>query len=311
MFRKILNLLLLVLTAGVLWYIHLTVPNQNTLKLAQTAVSLVTLYFIFKVILEQILTARIGDSKHRYTVRKTLSVTYLTIFLILFITIWIENVQALFVAYGLVGAGVAIALQDFFKNLMGGIILLTGGEFRVGDRIEIDGKKGDVIDVGLMYTSIFEIQEWVTGDQTTGRIIAVPNGFILSKAVNNYTKDNVIIWDEITIPITYDSDWKKAIKKINKLVQKETESEKELAEKEIERLSSRYYLSSREATPSIYLKLTDNWIELYVRYVSRVRDRRDTHTKLSTMILESIQKDKDIKIASETLDIIGLPDKKS
>lgn len=311
MLKKVLNFSVLLLTTAVLWYINLTVPNLNTYKLFQTALALVSLYFIFKVVLEELLASRIDDSKHRYTARKTISIAYLSIFLIVFITIWIQNVQALFVAYGLVAAGVAISLQDFFKNIMGGVILLTSGVYRVGDRIEIEGKHGDIIDVGLLYTSILEIQDWIAGDQTTGRIIVIPNGFILSKAVNNYTKDNIIIWDEITIPITYDSDWKKALKKIDKIVQKETKNEQELAEKEIEKLSSRYYLSTREATPSIYLKLTDNWIELYVRYVTRVRERRDTYTKLSTLILEAIQKDKSINIASETLDITSFPGRKN
>jgi len=303
MIKKFFTLLLLMLTTGAIWLAQTRYEDTNLSPWLHTFIALTLLYFVFKVLLEGVLARRIQDSKSRYKFRKTFSLLYILIFSIVLIRVWIENPQSLLVAYGLVGAGVAISLQDIFKNFVGGFALLVNNTYRVGDRIEIDGSHGDVIDIGLFYTTLLELRQWVNGDQATGRLSVIPNGKTLGGQVHNYTKDHHFIWDELTIPITYGSNWKKAVELIEDAVTDYTQVATERAEQGIARISEKYYLSRRNTQPSVFVSMTDNWIDFHIRYVSEVRDRRLTHNEISKIILDAILHEDDIAVASETLTI--------
>jgi small-conductance mechanosensitive channel len=219
---------------------------------------------------------------------------------VVILRIWIVNPQALLVAYGLVAAGVAISLQDLFKNFAGGVVILITGLFHVGNRIELYGKFGDVIDINILYTTILEIREWVNGDQATGRLSLIPNGVVLSSVVNNYTKDHPYLWDEISLPVTYESDWKEAALIMRRIAEKETGNFIVEARKSLLHLENRYYMSERTLEPSVFFEATDNWIKLTLRYVVEARKRRLIKNKLTELILEKIQKNPSVRIASES-----------
>ncbi len=305
---KIINLSSLIIISALFWFANYRYPNLYLQKGFYTFLALTIIYFLFKLVFEEIVVKRIKESKTKYAFKKTVSILYFVVFLIVIIAIWVENTQTLLVSYGLIAAGVAIALQDFFKNFMGGIIIFVHGIYRVGDRIEINSKYGDVIDIGILYTTLMELREWVAGEQATGRLTVVPNGYVLSTTVNNYTKDHNFIWDEISIPITYDSDWEEAATKILSIVKKEVVNITDQAVKEISKLEEKYYLPKKVIEPAIFLTLTDNWINFNIRYTTEVRQRRLLRDRLNRMILDEIQNSKNIKIASETLDIIGFPE---
>lgn len=303
MVKKLITFLTLSAIAGLAWFAQTQYKNTFVEKIFFSFVALSVSYFFLKLLLEGVVGKGIRDSKARYSFRKTTQVLFLGASFIIILRIWIPNPQALLVAYGLVAAGVAIALQDVFKNFAGSLAIVLSGIYRVGDRIEVDGKYGDVIDIGPFYTALIELREWVDGDQTTGRIVFLPNGIVLSHYVNNYTKDHNFIWDEITLPVTYKSDWKQAIEIIQDIVKKETSSSTKQVETEISQLEEKYYLSKRNIEPAIFITPTDNWITLQVRYVVDVRDRRITHNNLATSILEALQSSPDITIASQTLTV--------
>jgi small-conductance mechanosensitive channel len=185
-------------------------------------------------------------------------------------------------------------------------ILMTG-MFGVGDRIEINGRSGDVIDISILNTTLLEIRNWVDGDQATGRITSIPNGLILTQPVQNYTKDHDFIWDELTIPVTYDSDWKLVIKDVEKLVKQITGKHEKNAERDMNRIGRKYYLTKRITEPQTFVKLTDNWIQLSIRYIADTRTRRSIQNEISQNLLEYFNKNEQATIASETLDIIGFP----
>jgi small-conductance mechanosensitive channel len=175
---------------------------------------------------------------------------------------------------GLITAALTISLQDVARNFVGGLSIFLKNIYRVGDRIEIASKKGDVIDIGLPYTTIIETNEWISGDQHTG-ISAIPNGYILNNTINNYTKDFDFLWDEIVLPITYDSDWRAASALFQEVLEKETEPTALAAKKHLDKLGSKYYLIFMKAMgASTFMKLTDNWIELHGRYITNVCERR-------------------------------------
>ncbi len=298
-----------VILAGIFWTVNYFYFSPYLEKAFYTFLVLSIIYLIFKILLQEKIAKTIRDKKTKYSFSKAISVLYIAVFVIILITIWVENPQDITVAYGLAGAGIAIALQDLFKNIAGGVVLFLSGIYRVGDRIEVNGKAGDVMDIGILYTTILEIKDWVSGDQATGRLITIPNGQVLSNSVNNYTKDHNFIWDEIQIPIAYSNDWKLAHDSILNIVKEETKETVEQANKEIAGLEEKYYLDKRTAEPAIYLTSTDNWISFNIRYPTEVRKRRFLRDKITRLILEELSKKK-IKIASTTLDIVGFPDVK-
>ena len=306
--RKITVLTLLIIISVALWFLHSLYPNQYLQKTGSIAITLTVLYLVFRFILEQMIVARLKAAKTRYALRKIFTILHGLIFFAVAAAIWLENMQALSVAYGLLAAGIAIALQDLIKNFAGGIILLLGRIYRVGDRIESDGKYGDVMDIGILYTTLFELRQWIAGDQPTGRLTMIPNGYVLSGSLHNYTKDHSFVWDEISVPITYDSDWKEAAKKILGIVDKQTRNTTEQAENEIKKIEEKYYLSRKTIEPAIFMTLTDNWITFNIRYVTDVRERRVTHSRLTQNILDEIQKSDAIRIGSETIDITTFPE---
>ena len=308
MIRKLLYLIVLAAVTVLLWAVNEQRPTPYLYKGFLTAASLAMIYLLFKIVIEEILARGIKESKTKYSLRKTFSIIYIIVFLIIIARIWVENAQTLLVSYGLVAAGVAVALQDFFKNFAGGIVLFATGIYSVGDRIEINGKYGDVIDIGILYTTLMELREWIDGDQETGRLTIVPNGHVLSGHVSNYNKDNSYVWDELMLPITYASDWREAEQRIISIVQRETETLQTQAEKEISKLGDKYYLFKRSTEPAVYLTMTDNWISLHIRYIAEFKERRVLKNRVSRLILEDIEKSDTIKIASATYDIVGLPE---
>ena len=297
----------LIVACASLFWVNFEYQNVYLEKFFLTCLSLTIVYFLFEVLLEEYATKKMKDSKTRYSFRKIISILSIAVFSVVFVSIWLVETQSVLVAVGLIGAAVAFAIQDIFKNFIGGVMIFFNGIYRVGDRIEINETFGDVIDISLFYTTLMETREWVSGDQVTGRLTTVPNGLVLNGTVQNYTKDFDFIWDEITVPITYDSNWKEGANRILEIVTNETKNTIENAKRAMERIEGKYYFTKRSLDPAIFLTLTDNWITFGIRYVADVRQRRGLHDKLSRLILGEIESSGKIKISSATVNITGFP----
>jgi small-conductance mechanosensitive channel len=304
---KAIILFILIALSSSFFFGNFQYPNVYLEKIFFTFSALAIIYFIFEIIFEEYASKKVKDSKTRYSLRKIISILNIAVSIIIFLAIWIVETQNILIAFGLIGAAVAFALQDIFKNFIGGIMIFLNGIYRVGDRVELNEKFGDVIDISLFYTTLMETREWVSGDQVTGRLTTVPNGLVLNGTIQNYTRDFDFIWDEITIPITYDSAWKEASEKIIEIVTKETIDVSQKAHKIMEKIEGKYYFTKRSLQPAIFLTLTDNWITFGIRYVTEVRQRRFLHDKLSRLILSEIESSQKIKIASATMNITGFP----
>lgn len=268
-----------------------------------TSLVLTISYFVLSVLIGQIFVKRIQDSKTRYTLRKVLSILSIVVILVLSLRIWVADTSSLIVSYGIIGAALAFAIQDVFRNFVGGILIIVSGYYRIGDRISIDDHIGDVMDIGIMNTTMMEIRGWVKGDQPSGRLVVIPNGQVINHVFYNYTRDHSFVWDEISIPLTYPSDWKLARDIILSILKKETAAMTEQAEAEIERIGEKYFLPRKVVEPSVYVSFTDNWIMLDARYVTDIRTRRILRSRLSELILSAIEEEERITIASETVTV--------
>lgn len=294
--RKIGILILLIVLTGALWVGNSQYPHIYIKRGFRTLFVLTIIYFIFKCIFEEVVSRRIEDTKTQYTFRKTISILYVAFLLLVIVRIWVEETQTLLVTYGLVATGIAISLQDFFKNFAGGIILFSTSIYRVGDRIEVDSMYGDVIDISILYTTLLEMKKG-GGNQATGGLTIVPNGYVLSKMVDNYTKDNNFVWDEIEIPLTYESNREKAITKILNIAKKETEEMSEKAKRELLDLKSKYYLAEKDVEPTVYTTMGEERVTIVLRYITDIRERGSVRSKLTQLILEEIHRSKDLSLA--------------
>jgi small-conductance mechanosensitive channel len=295
--REVVTAVFLTILTISFWLVDLIFPDITFQRLFYTFLAATAVYVLFAAI-RAVATRQIREKSARYSFKKTLSILYIVVIAVIAVRIWIDT-NYIFVAYGIVGAGIAVALQDLFKNFVGGILILGNGVYTVGDRIEVNEREGDVIDVGILNTTLFEIHAHrVRGEQPTGRIVTIPNGALLTTEVINFTKHHSFVWDEISIPITYDSDWERATETFLAIVDRETRTITDQAEDQIEELGDRYYLPRKVVEPSVYLTLTENWITCDIRYVTDARSVRLTRDDLTRQILRAIETTDYITIAA-------------
>src|SRR5579863_6229228 len=157
-------------------------------------------------VLEQTLPRRFGRADARYKVRKFVVFTgYLAILLFLAI-LFEDRLGRLSFAIGVAGAGVAVALQDVLASIAGAFSIGFSKLYQVGDRVQIGETRGDVIDIGLLRTTLMEVGSWVSKDLYNGRIVRIPNNIVLKAAVFNYSQGFRFVWDEIKVLFTTATD---------------------------------------------------------------------------------------------------------
>ena len=152
----------------------------------------------------------VHESEARYRIRK--GITFLGYLAVVAFAVNVYGLKlgGLTVMLGVAGAGIAFALQEVIASFAGWFAIAFAGFFRTGDRIQLGGIKGDVIDIGVLRTTLMEIGEWVKGDLYTGRVVRIANSFVFKEPVFNYSGEFPFLWDEITVPIKYGTDWRLA-----------------------------------------------------------------------------------------------------
>jgi small-conductance mechanosensitive channel len=243
---------------------------------------------------------RVEDVRSRYRWRKT--ITYLVVVIgILFVgRIWFPGFNNVTTYLGLLSAGIAIALKDPLANLAGWAFILWRRPFEVGDRIEIGGYKGDVIDARLFQFSLLEIGNWVHADQSTGRIIHVPNGKVLTDVLANYTKGFKYIWHEIPVMVTFESNWKKAKQILAEVADEHGTHLSHEAEAQLRTVSRQFMIFYSTLTPIVYTTVADSGIVLTMRFLTDARQRRGSEEKMWEAILERFGAEDDIDLAYPT-----------
>lgn len=227
---------------------------------------------------------------------------------ILLFAIWSGFGSSFTVAMGILGAGVAFASQEVIGSFAGFVNIVTGNLYQIGDRVRIGDVIGDVLDISIMRTTVMEIGAWVNADQYSGRVVSVANRVIFSAPIFNYTKHWNYLWDEVTLPITYESDWQLAAEIMMAHGQEYTEHLQTQAESGLRAMGKRFpVLDELPVQPSLYTVMTDNWIEMTLRYVVETRERRAVKADLHRDLLAHFSEEENIKIASMTVEIVGFP----
>lgn len=231
--------------------------------------------------------------------------------------IWFDDPTTLATALGLITAGLAFALQKVVTAIAGYLVILRGKTFNVGDRIAMGGVRGDVIALGFTQTTIMEMGQppavqgadpamWVQSRQYTGRVVTVSNAKIFDEPVYNYTHQFPFLWEELRLPIAYTADRERAEQILLEVAGRHAVRSDELDLGAVEELKRRYFLERLGTQPRVYYRLTDNWLELTVRFVVRDRGIRDVKDAMSRDLLKALDA-AGIGIASATFEITSLP----
>ena len=259
-----------------------------------------------------LLRTRIKDPSHAQTLRMLVRNTVFFIGSALILAIWLGFGSNFTVVMGILGAGIAFASQEVIGSFAGYLNIVTGNLLRIGDRVRIGNVVGDVLDITILRTTVMEIGEWVKADQYTGRIVSIANRVVFSEPVFNYTQHWHYLWDEIVIPITYDSNWRRAAEIMLEQGREYSSCFLIQAKTELGDTMKRYpALRDTPVEPMLYIVMTDNWIEMTLRYVVEAWQRREVKGQLHRELLQCFGAEADITVASATFEIVGFPPLKS
>jgi small-conductance mechanosensitive channel len=295
------------------------VTTENGKKLLFSVVFIVIVWLLTRVARAFMRSVVYGYHRERvrFWTHQGISLASAIVLILGMVSIWFDDPTRLTTAVGLVTAGLAFALQKVVTAVAGYFVILRGKTFNVGDRIRMGGVRGDVIALGFMQTTIMEMGQppdmqsdepamWVQSRQYTGRVVTVTNAQIFDEPVYNYTRDFPYIWEEIHLPVKYGADRNRAEQILLEAAARHTIRTEQLSHEALDEMKRRYFLEQGEVAPRVYYRLTDNWIELTVRFVVREHGIRAAKDAISRDILSAME-EAGLEVASATYDIIGMP----
>lgn len=252
------------------------------------------------------------DPYARYYLRKVARYLVLMLLLIALAVVWRPFAGRVGVVLGLTAAGVAFAMQEVIGALAGWVSILSSRQYRVGDRIQMGGVRGDVLDVTPLRTKLLEIGSaaddgaWVRARQYTGRVVSISNKAVFTEPVYNSSAAFDYLWEELTLPVPYQQDWRRA----EQILREEAEhaSASAGAREAMAKMRERYPVGRAEVEPRVFVRATDNWMELTARFVVPVRDARRVKDEMTRRVLARFDK-AGLSVASATQDITVHPAK--
>ena len=269
------------------------------LRILETVLTIILLWAVNRL-LGALLNRSVKNIEYRYQWKKALGYLLSVVGAIIIGRIWLTGMQTLVTFFGLLSAGIAIALKDPLMNIAGWIYILMRKPFDVGDRIEINNVAGDVIDIRVFQFSILEIGNWVQADQSTGRVLHIPNGVIFTMILGNYTRGFEYIWNEIAILITFESNWKKAKGLLQGIVDAYAAEELPEIKKNLKQVSQPYMLKVGKITPIVYTAVEESGVLLTIRYLCKPRHRRSSTSIIWENTLQAFANEPDVSLAYPT-----------
>jgi len=279
----------------------LTGLSENTIDNIFWSLVAVVVIILVRSVWIRLVHHRITDVSRRYIASKTVGYLMGFTLLLLFIRIWFGGSGNLVAYFGILSAGLAIALQDPLTNMAGWLFITIRKPFVVGDRIQIGEHRGDVIDIRPFQFSLLEIGNWVDADQSTGRIIHVPNGLVFKMSQANYTQGFNFIWDEMAVMVTFESNWKHAKSILTAIVEKHTAIQSQQAEQEVRKAARKYLIFFEKLSPIVWTSVADSGVVLTMRYLCEPRRRRSVATAIWEEVLDAFSQRPDIDFAYPTV----------
>jgi len=268
---------------------------------------IVLVALVLTAIGRRIALATFDEQERQYIASKWLSRLIWLVAVTLTVALWSPNASQFITVLTIIGAGLAVALRDVLLSFVGWLHLQLHPPFRRGDRVEINGVRGDVVDIGLTQTTMLEVGEWVEAHQSTGRLVHVPNGWIYIHGVKNYTEGFEFLWFEQSIIVTFESDWEAARDIVLEIAYDTVPNCEDPARQQLREMTSEYLVQMNVLTPYVYVSLADAGVKLTLRHLTSARGRRSVRHDLISEILRRFQAHENIAIAYPTYRIDSGP----
>jgi small-conductance mechanosensitive channel len=201
---------------------------------------------------------------------------------------------------GIVSAALVIALQDVCTSVAGWFVIMTGSKFRIGDRLEIEGAQGDVIDIQLLRTTLIEVAGWMDADHPTGRVMVIPNNFIFKSKVFNYSHHHPFIWGKMEIMVTYSTPIAEATATFHRVLAEETMDEFSAAQQAAEVFRKRYGVDDAVYQPRVNTRLGDSGVYLDLIYVAHYRRSTAARNRIARRVIVELEKNPRLQLAYPT-----------
>ena len=221
---------------------------------------------------------------------------------------FLEDLKQVATVLGIASAAVVIALQDLCSAFAGWFVIVAGRKFLVGDRVEIDGHRGDIIDVQLLRTTLLEVNSWLGVDEPTGRIIVIPNSFVFKGKVFNYSHVHPFVWNKVDITVTFETPANEAQDLLLRVVQEETRPDLEETGNAAQDMERRYGVADATYVPKIYSFIEDSGVRFAILYVSHYRKVSATRTRINRRIIQEFEKAPHLQFAYPTRRQIPTPE---
>ena len=278
---------------------HWNIPPAIQWNIIYSTLVIVITAVVQSIILK-LIHLKVKDVKNKYYWGNAIRYTLFIFAFIIIVAIWLQEFQSVATFLGLLTAGLAVALKDPIVNLFAWIFILVRKPFTVGDRIQIGEHAGDIIDIRVFQLTLNEIGNWVDADQSTGRIIHIPNGKVFTETQANYTQGFSHLWNEIKVLVTFESDWEKAKTVLEEIIGKHTAQYTTSAKKNLMEASKKFMIFYNTLSPNIYTSVKDSGVLLTIRYICEPRKRRATEHVIWEDILKAFDQHEDIQFAYPT-----------
>jgi len=246
------------------------------------------------------------ESNQQYIfIKKSLNFAFVIISLLILGIAYNENFAQGLAIFGVIGAGLTIVLKELVLSFVAWVIMMMGSAIRLGDRIKVDkdGKPiiGDVVDISLTRITLYEniTNDSVTEHKKAGRIIFIPNYFVLTHEIYNYTHLSMkTIIDLVEINLSFDSNLDKAEAIIKEVVESISGRYTEMAKKQYDKLKDRYTLRNMPAYPKIvfYPSTKGNGITMGIWYITPYREILRLKSELTKQAIFRLNKEEDIHL---------------
>lgn len=218
-----------------------------------------------------------------------------------------EDLSMVAATLGVVSAALVIALQDVCTSVAGWFVIMLGGKFTIGDRLEVDGSRGDVVDIQLLRTTLIEVGEWMESDNPTGRVIVIPNNFIFKGKVYNFSHQHSFIWDNITLTLAFTTPVAEAMALFHRVLADETKEEFHAAQAEAAKFRSSYGVDDAVYMPRISTAITDTGVALRLIFVAHYRRMSATKNRIHRRLISELEHNRSIQLANTTYNILHAP----
>jgi len=247
-----------------------------------------------------VVARQVEDPALRYRWAKATTYVAFVLGALILFQIWVTAIRSLGTFLGLLSAGLAIALKDLVADLAGWVFILWRRPFDLGDRVQVAGHSGDVVDRRIFQFTIMEIGNWVDADQSTGRLIHLPNATVFTQPVANYVAGFPYLWNELKVVVTFESDWREAKSLIEKVAGDHSVDITREAHAPPKKGDHRFLIHYRKLTPVVYTTVVDSGVQLTLRYLCRPRERRGSGSDLWERILDAFDATPSVQLAYPT-----------